>query len=136
MELMNQPLIWLADKLRISYGEGALLDLLGMIVLASSKYALKDKKGRTLPKLSQTDDLSLRWPPWFAPTYADKQVQSVTLDLLRQAGLLSQETAVESLAPCYDIADPSDELRKIAADGPPPNAPVKPAQSPLTESQD
>lgn len=28
MELMNQSLIWLADKLRISYGEGALLSML------------------------------------------------------------------------------------------------------------
>src|SRR5471030_89311 len=32
LELLNQALIWLADRLRISYGEGALLDLLTMVV--------------------------------------------------------------------------------------------------------
>lgn len=45
MELMNQALIWLADRLRISYGEGALLDLLNMVTKASQKIALTFKDG-------------------------------------------------------------------------------------------
>ena len=38
LELMNQGLLWLADNLRITYGEVALLTLARMIVRASSRY--------------------------------------------------------------------------------------------------
>lgn len=131
MEMMNQSLIWLADKLRISYGEGALLSLLCMIVKASAKFPLKDKRGRAIGEMSQTEDISLRWPAWYAPTYADKAVQATTLDTLRGGGLISQETAVKSIADCYDIEDVDAELALIAADEPPPNSiaakPVKPS---------
>ncbi len=136
MELMNQSLIWLADKLRISYGEGALLELLNMIVKASLVFTLVDKKGRPLGNLSEKEDISLRWPQWYAPTYADKQTQATTLDVLRLAGLLSQETAVKSMAPSYDIADPADEIRLIKAGGPPPNQPVPKEPTPAPDSND
>ena len=137
MELMNQALIWLADKLRISYGEGALLDLLNMVVKASAKLDLVDKKGRKLDKLSTDEDVALRWPQWYQPTYADKQTQAETLDVLRQAGLLSRETGVKSLAASYDIADPEDEIRQIESDPPPPNSQAaKPQKEPLSNSED
>jgi hypothetical protein len=131
MELMNQALIWLADKLRISYGEGALLDLLNMVVKASTKYELATKRGKKLDKMSD-DEIGLRWPAWYQPTYADKQTEAITLDTLRLAGLLSRETAVKSIAPSYDITDPADEIKQIEADPPPPNAtiPKEPKQDP------
>lgn len=137
MELMNQSLIWLADKLRISYGEGALLSLLNMVVAASKKIDLKDKKGAALPEFSD-EDISLRWPQWYAPTYADKQTQAQTLDVLRLSGLLSQETAIKSLASSYDIDDPADEIAKIKASDPPPNAQsaAQPSKEPLSTSDD
>lgn len=136
MELMNQSLIWLADKLRISYGEGALLEMLGMVIKARSKFKLVDRKGRKLPELSDKEDISLRWPQWYAPTYADKMTQATTLDTLRLAGLISQETAVKSLAEGYDIEDPEDEIRQINADPPPPNAAVPAEPKPDPKSDD
>lgn len=136
MELMNQSLIWLADKLRISYGEGAMLELLGMVIKAAAKFKLVDRKGRKIGTLDDSEDVSLRWPQWYAPTYADKQTQATTLDVLRLAGLLSQETAVKSLAESYDIEDPEDEVRKIAASPPPPNAAVPAEQKPDPKSDD
>lgn len=136
MELMNQSLIWLADKLRISYGEGALLELLNMIVKASAVFDLVNKKGVKLPELSKVEEISLRWPQWYAPTYADKQTQATTLDVLRLAGLISQETAVKSLAASYDIADPADEIRLIETGGPPPNQPVPKEPAPGPDSND
>jgi hypothetical protein len=137
MELMNQSLIWLADKLRISYGEGALLELLCMIVRASDKIALKDKRGRPIGKMSQEADISLRWPQWYPPTYADKATQATTLNELRGGGLISQETAVKSIAGCYDIEDVTKELAAIKSDPPPPNsAAAKPLKPALTDSQD
>ncbi|QAY85390.1 phage portal protein [Pseudomonas arsenicoxydans] len=136
MELMNQSLIWLADKLRISYGEGALLELLGMVVKARSKFKLVDRKGRKIEELNDKEDVSLRWPQWYAPTYADKMTQATTLDTLRLAGLISQETGVKSLAEGYDIEDPEDEIRKIAASPPPPNAKVPAEPKPGGDSSD
>ena len=121
MELMMQSLIWLADKLRISYGEGALLELLCMIVKARKQFPLVLKDGTEIPELNTSEPISLRWPKWFAPTQADQQIQADTLTNLREGGLISRETAVATIAPGYDIADPADEIKRIEADPPAPN---------------
>jgi hypothetical protein len=138
MELMNQSLIWLADKLRISYGEGALHSLLRMIVRASQKFPLKDKDGEEIGKIEPgKEKISLSWPAWYPPTYADKGTEATTLDLLRGAGLISQETAVKSIAKSYDIEDVQKELAAIKSDEPPPNSiAAKPVKPPLSDSQD
>lgn len=120
MELMNQALIWLADKLRISYGEGGLLEMLRMIVRASQKYPLKLKDGTDIGALSD-QPITLRWPQWYAPTYADKQSQADTLATARGAGVVSQETAVKQIAADYDIEDVAKEIAAIKTDPPPPS---------------
>jgi hypothetical protein len=135
MELMNQALIWLADKLRISYGEGALMALLAMVIAAQNKFALVDKKGVKLPDLND-DGLALRWPAWYAPTYADKQTEATTMDLLRLSGLISQETALKAIAPSYDIDDVQEEIAQIKADGPPPNVALTKEPKPDPNSND
>jgi hypothetical protein len=137
MELLHQQIIWLADKLRISYGEGALLALLQMIAKASVKFPLKDKRGKSLPAINQSADISLRWPQWFAPTYADRATEATTLDVLRSAALISQETAVKSIADHYDIEDVPRELTRIKSDDPPPNTmAAKPIKPGIGESND
>ncbi len=132
MELMNQSLIWLADKLRISYGEGALLNLLKMVCKASKKLELVTADGEKIGKM-EPKELSLRWPAWYQPTYADKQTQAQTLDILRLAGLVSQETAIKSIAPSYDIDDVQAEIAQIK---PPPNAAPTPGQKPDPNAND
>lgn len=112
MELMNQSLIWLAGKLRISYGDGALLSLLKMIVKASAKFPLQ-VQGKPIDPFKQDLEISLRWPKWYAATYADKQTEAVSLGVLRDKQLLSQETAVKTLAAEYDIQNPADEIKQI-----------------------
>ena len=138
MELMNQSLIWLSDKLRISYGEGALLDLLRMVVKASTKFKLVKKDGTPLDEMNTKEPISLRWPQWYQPTYADKMTEATTLGELRDKALISQETAVKTIASSYDVADPADELRKIKAEPPPGvgNGDPKPRQLPLSQSDD
>lgn len=113
MELMNQALVWLADKLRISYGEGALLELLSMTVAVAQKFALHDRAGRELGPLLAGAELSLRWPAWYAPLAADKAQQATTLQTLRTAGLLSQQTALAVLADDYDVEDMEREMARI-----------------------
>ena len=114
LEMMNQALIWLADKLRISYGEGALRDLLKMIVAASQKYPLKLKDTTSLGKLDKSCAITLRWPSWYAPTMQDMLDRANTLRTLCDSGLMSIETAIRVIASEYDIEDAAAE--KLLAD--------------------
>jgi hypothetical protein len=116
MELMNQALIWLADKLRISYGEGALLSLLKMVVKASANYKLVDKEGAPIGNMNPAEKLTLRWPAWYAPTATDQQAIAVTLATHLEAGTMSRETAVNSIADDYDVEDVKEELARIDGD--------------------
>lgn len=112
LELMNQGLIWLADNLRTSYGEGALLALARMILRAGVKYRLRIG-GTDLATIDPETPLSLIWPRWYAATAEDRQRDAQTLATLTGANLLSTETAVKSLAETYDIEDMAAELARI-----------------------
>jgi hypothetical protein len=114
MELANQALIWLADRLRISYGEGALLELLNMVVKAADKLALTYKDGSKVGKIALTAPLALRWPAWYQPTTTDMQTTANTLRTLCDAGLMSRLTAIKVLCAQYDIEDA--EAEKLLAD--------------------
>lgn len=114
MELMNQALIWLADRLRISYGEGALKQLMGMIVRASQKYPLM-VNGKRIGALD-TGPITLRWPAWYSPTATDRAAIANTLKTHTDAGHMSTETAVKTIAADYDIEDVPAELARIAAE--------------------
>lgn len=115
LELMNQGLIWLADNLRVSYGEGALLDLARMILRAGTRYTLR-VGGRTLPAMDPEAELSLVWPRWYPDTSEDRARDAGTLATLAGAGHMSRETAVRSIAATYDIEDVPAELARIRAE--------------------
>lgn len=115
IELLNQGLLWLADNLRISYGEIGLLELGRMIVRASRVYSL-EVSGRILPPIDEHVCLSLTWPRWYAPTADDRQKDALTLATLAKSGQISRETAVKSIAGTYDIDDIAAELRRIDQD--------------------
>ncbi len=114
LEMLHQPLIWLADNLRISYGEVGLLGLVRMIVAASHIYPLT-VAGKTIKDLPD-EPIGLRWPQWFSPTNTDLQAQAATLSTLRTAGMISRETAIGTIANDYDIEDPAVEMAQIAKD--------------------
>jgi hypothetical protein len=116
MELMAQSLVWLADKLRISYGEYAIRELMRMIVRASSNMALKLKNGDSVDEFGAKSEITLRWPAWFAPTAADRLSTASTLARLCDSGLLSRETAIKVLSADYDIDDPTAEKLLANAD--------------------
>jgi hypothetical protein len=114
MEIMQQALVNLADRLRISYGEGALSELLCMIAKASQAFKLTFKDGDPVGKIDHKGGITLRWPAWFAPTMADMLNRATTLSKLCDSGLLSRETAIKILAAEYDIENPAAE--KVLAD--------------------
>ena len=115
LEMLNQGLLWLADNLRVTYGEGALLSLFGMVVRASKKYPLTIG-GKVVGSLDSTAPLSLRWPDWYPPSSEDRQRDAQTLSTLAAAGHISRETALKTLAPTYDIEDIPGELNRIVTD--------------------
>jgi len=113
LELMNQGLLWLADNLRISYGEGALIALSRMILRATKKYSISINQ-RNFSNLDSTVSLGLLWPPWYPSDSLDRQRDATTLIQLVSAGQLSRETALRILAPEYDIEDLISERRHLA----------------------
>jgi hypothetical protein len=115
LELMNQGVVWLADNLRVSYGEGALLSLARMVLQASQVYQLR-AMGRELPAMDANARLSLNWPRWYPSTADDRQKDAQTLSTLADAGQISRESAVKSIADTFDIEDVAAELERIAAD--------------------
>jgi len=115
LELLNQGLIWLADNLRVSYGEGALLQIAKMILRSTQLYPL-NVMGTRISGLDSTVRLSLKWPRWYAPTADDRQKDAQTLSTLATAGLISRESAVKSLSDTYDIEDVPAELARISGD--------------------
>lgn len=115
MEMMHQPLIWLADQMRTTYGENGLLPLVRMVIAVIAKLPIK-VKGKEVKHLSDADDPTLRWPPWFAATGFDREQEATALSTLRSASLISRETAVKSIAASFDIEDVDGELARIVQD--------------------
>jgi len=115
LELMNQGLIWLADNLRVSYGEGALLELARMILRASQVYRLR-VLGSEIAPLDPSARLALKWPRWYPLSADDRQKDAQTLATLAASGQISRETAVKSIADTYDIEDIPAEIARIGSD--------------------
>ena len=112
LQLMNQGLLWLADNLRISYGQGALVSLARMIVRATQVYPLR-VDGRVLQALPVSAPISLRWPDWYPDDALDGQRTAETLISLVAAKQISRETALKVLAANYDIEDVGAEMQRI-----------------------
>jgi hypothetical protein len=119
MELMNQSLIWLANQLRTSYGEGALMSLLKMVLAANRTVELtigdqKYKRGGLPAPDSVT--ITLKWPPWYQPTAADHSNEAGAIKTYRDAGVLSRESGVRFFQHDLDIEDVDAELDRIEED--------------------
>ena len=115
LEMMNQGLVWLADNLRVSYGQCALLELARMILRASQVFPLK-AGGAALPALDVCAPVSLRWPDWYPDDALDGQRTAETLISLVNAEQLSRETALRIIASNYDIEDVAAEMARIKAE--------------------
>jgi len=104
LELMNQGLVWLADNLRVSYGECGILAVARMMLRASNVYRLQ-VDGQALQPVDPDAALTLRWPEWYPPDAADRQRDAQTIIALVQEGLISREVGLHVVAVNYDIED-------------------------------
>jgi hypothetical protein len=113
LELLHEPLIWLADKLRTSYG-AALLALVKMTIKAAARMEIRiAEKPVTFPA---DIDVSLRWGHWFHPTHHDNLEESQALAHSAQAGQISRQSAVMLVCDRYDLPDAPAELAAIKGD--------------------
>nr|WP_321986662.1 phage portal protein [uncultured Lichenicoccus sp.] len=103
IEMMFQGLIWLADRLRISYGESGLLALMRMVCAATGRV----RGGLRIAGTDYADldatGLSLIWPSWFPTTFADRQAQASTAATLVASGIVDRQAAFDMVAPLNDL---------------------------------
>jgi hypothetical protein len=117
LELMNQGLIWLADNLRISYGNSGVLSLLKLVVRASNVYPLL-VMGNIVAPMDPGARISLRWPRWYPLSADDRLKEAQAVAALANAGQLARETGVKMMAAATGVEDVSAELDAIDQDTP------------------
>ena len=115
LELLNQGLIWLADNMRISYGEVGLLQLARLIVRASQIYPLL-VFGQSIGPLNPTARLTLKWPRWYPSTADDRQKDVQSLTSLVAAGCISRNAALKAIASSYDIECIDEQSMSLTSD--------------------
>ena len=103
LEMMNQGLVWLADNLRVSYGEGGLLPLCRMILRAAERYPLV-VGGVSVGGLDAGASLGLVWPPWYPSSSEDRARDAATLMSLAAVGKLSSATVQRWLDDAWGVA--------------------------------
>ena len=115
LEMLNQGLIWLADNLRVSYGEGALVALVRMVLRAAQVYRL-NILGTELERPDPGARITLKWPRWYPLTAEDRLRDAQTLAALVANGTISRETALQAVADGYDIEDIEAERSRVTDD--------------------
>lgn len=118
MQAMNQALIWLTDNLRVSYGEGGLLEIIQMIIeivkIQGFGIFIGGKFERDLNP--SNEKITLAWPPWYPDTPGDRVQSANAIKTNVDAGVLSKETGTKNIADDYNIEDIAAETSRIAQD--------------------
>lgn len=115
MEMMNQDLVWLCESLRNCYGVSGLVKVVEMILKIVSKTTILIQ-GKKIDPIKADENVVLIWPSWYAATPDDLQKTAQAVAMFRQSNVLSQETAIRTIAPIFDIEDVSKEVSAIDAD--------------------
>jgi len=115
--LMNQGLIGLAVNLRISYGAGGILTLVKMVMRASQLFPLV-VNGERVGALDVTQRVRLRWPRWYPLSADDRLKEAQAVATLVNAGQISRETGVKTVAASNGVVDVAAELNAIDQDAP------------------
>jgi hypothetical protein len=116
MEMLHQNLIHVADQLRATYGEAGLVNLMEMVIKIGNKIDLVYRNGESVPAIAPSTQIVLKWGPWFAPTYSDRQFQANALKINAEAGHISRQSAIRAVAAVEDVEDLVAEEARVKAD--------------------
>lgn len=110
----NQSLIWVADKLRVTYGEFGVRSIINILRKLNDHYPIYSGDD-LLPvgSLSSECGISLIWNDWYSSTPDDRSKDANTYKTLKDAGLISQKTALSNLSAEYEIDNIDDEIERI-----------------------
>ena len=111
IELLNEPLIWLAERLQYSYGSYGLQKILKMIILGSKHYPIIIKGKRW--GVPEDTDITLEWSSWNNESAADKHQKASTVKIYKDTGIISQKTATAAVAKDFHIEDVDAEIAEI-----------------------
>lgn len=114
MEKLDQALIWLADILRVQYGDDGIIPILEMVIAAAktTKIFIHDKILEPIESIQ----MGLTWPHWYPPSPEDKVQEANAIKSLTDSGNMSHKAAVTSLSNIYPIPDIEAELSEINKD--------------------
>ena len=115
MEMMAQSLIWLSDRLRLSYGPDGILAIMGMACKFSQKVHGTERGiyiGGKLVADLEGEGLTLHWPPWFPQTGRELMELAQALTTAVAAGVMSRHTATVIFANASG-ADPNLEWEAV-----------------------
>lgn len=111
MEILNMPLIQLADRMRNVFGD-VLLSLFKVVLAGADKRPV-EVSGKPIPKGLPTDGLRLRWPAWYPPTAMDRLQNVQAVSGAVQSHALSTESAVRFTAEYFDVDSVEDEIKRV-----------------------
>jgi len=114
LEMLHHPLILLASRLRSTYGEVGLTNAIKMLLkIISKKEVFLNGERIKSNDIDSNSCVTLQWPQWFDESPEDKYRTAMTLAELKNTGIISQETAINTIADIYNIQNTLDELEKI-----------------------
>ncbi len=114
LQFLNHPLISLVSEMRLTYGDG-LLAIYKMVLAICQSNLFDIDYGDAKPNFKENcgEHLELDWPDWYPQTSQDDLQEAQTTVSYLGAGVISKQTATESVADKYHIADVSKEVDDI-----------------------
>lgn len=110
MELLNQALTYTAGAMRPAWSM-AILALLRLIAVMRKKFG--EIEGLTKELNPQAALKSMSWGPWYEPSGEDLTATVQATTSAREAGFISGDTGVASVAPLFDVVNIEEEKSKI-----------------------
>lgn len=115
IQMLNNTLVSLVGEMRITYGDDGLLKIYKMILDIANHDGIEISYGEYKPDtdIDCQDALNLDWPDWYPLSSQEKLQEAQTLATYKQNNILSNETAVKSIADEYNILDVPNEIKAI-----------------------
>lgn len=116
MQMFDHPLILLAGKLRISYGQRMLRHVLRVIAKMATKNPVILDGNIFDKKFNENASIKLIWSQWFPESAEEIQTKTNTAIAAKDAGLITTETAAASIANSFGINNVDKEVEEATTE--------------------